>query len=178
MLSSHTVPHSLLYGFPWLSFCFDSFWTVTPFSFCLWTSSLKRCKLRFYCGLLEVQISTTEANWDGLKVVKYWGWILLKDIHIYLMSWSWRVGNVCANFPGSVKCCVCTACECGKAENGNGRSSLRMAILNETAFGGIFYKERMAFSLLHMARTKSSQSKCESLGTCFWTRFDFSFSVL
>lgn len=32
-LSSHTVPHSLLYVFPWLSFCCDSFWTVTPLSF-------------------------------------------------------------------------------------------------------------------------------------------------
>lgn len=32
-LSSHAVPHSLLYVFPWLSFCCDSFWTVTPFSF-------------------------------------------------------------------------------------------------------------------------------------------------
>lgn len=99
-LSSHTVPHSLLYGFPWLSFCFDSFWTVTPFSFCLWISSLKRCKLRFYCGLLEVQISTTYPNRDSLEVVKYQSWILLKDMHVYFDELGLNGGKCMCEFSG------------------------------------------------------------------------------
>lgn len=51
---------------------------------------------------------------------------------------------------------------------------------NQTALGGNCYKQMMAASLFHWARTKQipHSVKGETLHSCFWTYFDFLFLVL
>lgn len=41
------------------------------------------------------------------------------------------MANVCVNFPGGVKCCICTAWECGNARDGEGKSNQSVVIFGE-----------------------------------------------
>lgn len=77
------------------------------------------------------------------------------------------VANVCVNFPGGVKCCICTAICTGMGKGGVTEVWLHLG--NQTAFGGNCYKQIMAASLFHWARTKQipHSVKGETLHSCF-----------
>lgn len=87
-LSSHTVPDSLLYVFPWLSFCCDSFWTVTPFSFLPLNFLPWKVQIMVLLwparGANKHSIAKLGQSW----IVKYQDWVLVKANMYVLIHWD------------------------------------------------------------------------------------------